>query len=282
MEFQGSEVMNTLHWQPDHDRRDDADLVLLSGDDLISDIKKEVPCSTERELVEQARFGNKEAFEVLVRKHRATALGVANQMVRDVHLAEDVVQDALIRAFMHLGMLMDSAKFAQWLQRIVRNQALLKIRRGGPYAKEQPFSTITSAGRSHLTNPLTSSEVGETEWEDIDRILFRLQSSVSEESQHYDDPAECLMRREMLVGLRTLLHVLNKRERSIFEAHFFGELSSGEIARLLGTSSASVYNSLSRARLKVRQERTRVTLSLYVKRRAELSLPRRKVLATPF
>ncbi|WP_235885408.1 sigma factor-like helix-turn-helix DNA-binding protein [Paenibacillus cymbidii] len=75
--------------------------------------------------------------------------------------------------------------------------------------------------------------------------------------------------------------MLNKRERSIFETHFFGELPPAEIARLLGTSSASVYNSISRARAKLRQERTRVTLSLYVRRRAEQGLPRRNVLPSP-
>jgi len=108
-----------------------------------------------------------------------------------------------------------------------------------------------------------------------------MQSAASEESQRRADPAECLMRSEMLSGLRALLHVLNKRERSIFETYFFGELPPAEIARLLGTSSASVYNSISRARAKLRQERTRVTLSLYVRRRAEQGLPRRNVLAPP-
>ena len=98
------------------------------------------PRATDRELIEQARGGSREAFGELVRQYRAEALGVANRMVRDPHMAEDVVQDALIRAFIHLGSLMDGGKFGPWLRRIVRNQALLKLRRGGPYAKEQPFS----------------------------------------------------------------------------------------------------------------------------------------------
>ncbi|MFC5407631.1 RNA polymerase sigma factor [Cohnella soli] len=242
------------------------------------------PRSSEGELVEQARAGNREAFDELVRKHRAAALGIANRMVRDAHMAEDVVQDAIIRAFMHLGTLMDAGKFTQWLSRIVRNQALLKLRRGGPYAKERPFSGL-APGRGSSHGPMTRDAFydadGETDWTDIDRILFRLQSAATEESRRLADPSECLARREMLEGLRSLLHVLNKRERSIFEAHFFGELPPAEIAKLLGTTSASVYNSLSRARVKVRQERTRVTLSLYVKRRAELGLPRRKVLSPP-
>jgi RNA polymerase sigma factor (sigma-70 family) len=198
-------------------------------------------------------------------------------------MAEDVVQDALIRAFMHLGTLMDARKFTPWLHRIVRNQAYLKLRRGGPYAKEEPFSGIAAGGGlpQGSAKHRSASEAESEDWTDIDRILYRLQSAASEQSQRLADPSECLMRSEMLGGLRVLLHVLNKRERSIFEAHFFGELPPAEIAKLLGTSSASVYNTISRARAKVRQERTRLTLSLYVKHRAEAGRPRRNVLAPP-
>ncbi|MEK8127722.1 sigma-70 family RNA polymerase sigma factor [Paenibacillus filicis] len=265
-------------------REEDVKLVLLRTDESEEDAEMALPRATESEWVEQARAGNREAFGELVRKHRAAALGVANRMVRDVHMAEDVVQDALIRAFIHLGTLMDAGKFAPWLHRIVRNQALLKLRRGGPYAKEQPFSGITAGGGSPQgpTNRRVASDAGgEMDWTDIDCILFRLQSAASEESRSLIDPSDCLVRSEMLSGLRDLLHVLSKRERRIFEAHFFDQLSPAEIAKLLGTTSASVYNSLSRARVKVRQERTRVTLSLYVKRRAEQGLPRRKVLTPP-
>jgi RNA polymerase sigma factor (sigma-70 family) len=273
--------MNRLKWWIGDACIDDMELVLPHGNQPDKNIEMSVPSQTESELVEQARSGNSDAFGELVRKHRAAALGVANRMVRDVHMAEDVVQDALIRAFMHLGALMDAGKFASWLHRIVRNQALLKLRRGGPYAKERPFTGMATRGDSKPgpTNGRVASKIGgDTDWADIDRILFRLQTAASKESRHLVDPSECLMRSEMLGELRALLHVLNKRERSIFEAHFFGELSPAEIAKLLGTSSASIYNSLSRARVKVRQERARVTISLYVKRRAEQGLPRRKVL----
>lgn len=242
------------------------------------DVEMVIPRRTERELIEHARAGDREAFDELIRKHRAAALGVANRMVRDVHMAEDVVQDALIRAFMHLGTLMDERRFAPWLHRIVKNQALSKLRRGGPYAKEQPFSGMTPQGSASRRG--TSEATGE-DWTDIDRILFRLQSAASEQSHQLADPSEWLMRGEMLGGLRAMLHVLNKRERSIFEAHFFGELPPVEIAKLLGTSSASVYNTLSRARVKVRRERARITILLYVQHRAEHGLPRRNVLAPP-
>ena len=85
----------------------------------------------------------------------------------------------------------------------------------------------------------------------------------------------------MLGGLRELLHILTKRERAIFEAHFFGELPPAEIAKLFDTSTANIYNSLSRSRAKVRKERIRVSIGLYVRKREEQGLPRRRVLAPP-
>ncbi|WP_235885407.1 RNA polymerase sigma factor [Paenibacillus cymbidii] len=95
--------MKVLEWRESAGRDEAPRRVLLRGDQPDKNVQPEAPRMTENELVERARAGNHEAFDELVRKHRAAALGVANRMVRDIHLAEDVVQDALIRAFMHLG-----------------------------------------------------------------------------------------------------------------------------------------------------------------------------------
>lgn len=65
-------------------------------------------------------------------------------MTGDPHLADDVVQDALIRAFLHLGSLEDTSRFLPWLYRIVINQANM-LRRGGPYRQERPFTSIGAA-----------------------------------------------------------------------------------------------------------------------------------------
>jgi RNA polymerase sigma factor (sigma-70 family) len=97
---------------------------------------------TDQALVEQARHGDQEAFGELVRRHRAKAFGWAASITRDDFTAEDIVQDALIRAFLHLSKLLDSTRFVPWLQRIVYNQAYTKLRRGGPYRYNWGYSTI--------------------------------------------------------------------------------------------------------------------------------------------
>lgn len=252
----------------------DENLIRLPADSssVVADQKE-----ADRKLVERARSGDREAFSELVRNHRAQAYGWANSIARDAHLAEDIVQDALIRAFLHLGTLMDASRFLPWLQRIIRNQAYMKLRRGGPFGKERPFSgfghTDAAEGEAERENMM--------DWGDIDRILFRLSRSAEEEAQHSSDPMRSLLRKELMDNLRSLLHCLSGRERQIFEAHFFGELSPGEIAELFHMKTANVYNLLSRSRAKVQRERIRVTIRIYVQQRAELGCKRIHILRSP-
>lgn len=231
----------------------------------------------ESRLVERARAGDQEAFGELVRRHRAQALGLAGTLTRDAHLAEDVVQEALIRAFLHLGTLADTARFRPWLHRIVRNQANTKLRRGGPYGRERPFTAFTDT-ESRIAPGVDADRV---DWRDIDSILFHMARHASEEAQRSGNPEQLLMRKELLENIRYLLHCLTKRERDIFEARFFQELSPDEIAALFGTTTAGVYNTLSRSKAKLQRERVRVSISLYVQKRAELGRPKRNVLVPP-
>lgn len=228
----------------------------------------------DQKLVERARNGDQDAFSELVRAHRAQAYGWANTITRDTYLAEDIVQDALIRAFLHLGTLADAQRFLPWLQTIVRNQAYMKLRRGGPFAKEQPFAGFNSShdyGGDHDT----------MDWGDIDRILFRMSRAAREEAEQGSDPSKGILRKELMDQLRSLLHCLSRRERQIFEAHFFGELPPEEIATLFDTTRANVYNLLSRSRIKVQKERIRVTIRLYVQQRAESGQRRVNILQSP-
>ncbi|RCW49151.1 RNA polymerase sigma factor (sigma-70 family) [Paenibacillus prosopidis] len=232
----------------------------------------------ERELVERARSGDQEAFGELVRRHRAKALGLAGSLTKDVYLAEDIVQEALIRAFLHLGTLTDSNRFIPWLHRIVRNQAYMKLRRGGPHGKERPFVCFMSQSGLPADSGRNEQAV---DWSDIDCILFHLTDHAADEARNGQNPEQYLLRQEVLQSIHMLIRCLNKRERDIFEARFFGELPPAEIADLFDTTTANVYNTLSRSRVKLQKERIRISISLYVQRRASLGLPRRRILTPP-
>ncbi|AZN41382.1 RNA polymerase sigma factor [Paenibacillus albus] len=251
----------------------------LSGESRIPAAEKAARKEADRALVERAREGDQEAFSELVRAHRADAYGWATKIARDVHLADDIVQDALIRAFLHIGTLADTSRFLPWLQTIIRNQAYMKLRRGGLFGKEQPFTSFATQNGYSAYN--SSEDTNSMDWGDIDRILFRMSRSASLEAHQSGDLARGMLRRELMEQLHSLLHCLSKRERLIFEAHFFRELPPGEIAQLYDTTTANVYNLLSRSRAKVQKERIRVSIRLYVKQREETGQKRIHILRSP-
>ncbi|WP_405449053.1 RNA polymerase sigma factor [Paenibacillus sp. HJGM_3] len=232
-----------------------------------------VELAPEHELVERARSGDQQAFGELVRRHRAKALGWASSIAQDAYLAEDIVQDALISAFLHLGTLMSTSRFMPWLKQIVRNQAHMRLRRGrGPNGREQTFTTVEEN---------SSVSWDQVDMRNIDSILFHLSKSVLERGRE-QDPSVVVVRREMIESIRSLLQCLSQKERAVFEAHFFRQLSIHEIADLFHTSSSNIYNFLSRSRKKVQKERIRIYFVDFAKRRVEQKLPTKKILAIPF
>ena len=74
-----------------------------------------------RDLVEAARRGDHEAFEVLATSAGDRLYGVARLILRSADLAEDAVQEALVRAWQQLPSLRDPDKFDAWLYRLVVN-----------------------------------------------------------------------------------------------------------------------------------------------------------------
>ncbi|WP_152393122.1 RNA polymerase sigma factor [Paenibacillus guangzhouensis] len=206
----------------------------------------------DQSLVERAQQGDTEAFGELIEQHRDKARSLAERLTGDPHMADDVVQDALIRAFMHMGTLVDTSRFLPWFYRIVRNQANMRFRRGGPHRNERPFVSITSQGEH-------GSQV---DWEDLDSILYHLAGKASDAAMREQDPAEHLLRKEIYETIHALLHCLNRKERDIFKAYFFRQLSPDEIADMYRMTTGSVYTYIHRSRQKLRKEHIRVSLGL--------------------
>lgn len=227
----------------------------------------------DEQLVESARTGNQEAFGELVRRHRERALGWAVAISQDGHLAEDIVQEALVSAFLHIETLMEPGKFQYWLQRIVRNQALMKLRRGGPNGKESSFSELEARQTVHFSKP------GEGAL--LDRLLFRMTARLEEETGPHQDPQVQWMRKDLYTSLYQLLQCLTPKERAIFEAHVFRQFAPAEIAEALGVSVGSVYTAISRSRSKVQRERIRVYFIGVLQDKKQQGKCTRRVLATP-
>ncbi len=82
----------------------------------------------EQELIVRSLDGDTRAFEQLVRLHQGIAMRIAYLVVRDPHEAEDVTQDALVKAHRSLARFRLGSPFRPWLLRIVRNEALNRVR----------------------------------------------------------------------------------------------------------------------------------------------------------
>jgi RNA polymerase sigma-70 factor (ECF subfamily) len=75
--------------------------------------------ASQRELVERARSGDPEAFELLIRAAGDHLLAVARKILRDPDAAEDALQQAVIRGWRSLPRLRDPDRFQPWLYRIL-------------------------------------------------------------------------------------------------------------------------------------------------------------------
>ncbi|MEZ5174720.1 MAG: RNA polymerase sigma factor [Acidimicrobiia bacterium] len=75
------------------------------------------------DLVDRARQGDRDAFGELVRRHQHEVYTLAVRLVRDRDLAEDVAQDAFVRAWRAIPGFRGDAKFTTWLHRITVNTA---------------------------------------------------------------------------------------------------------------------------------------------------------------
>ena len=80
-------------------------------------------------LVQAARAGDIAAFEELVRRYERNVFRIAQHITQNREDAEDVVQDAFLKAYQNLNQFQGNSKFYTWLVRIAVNEALMKLRR---------------------------------------------------------------------------------------------------------------------------------------------------------
>jgi RNA polymerase sigma-70 factor (ECF subfamily) len=83
----------------------------------------------DRDLVERARDGDRDAFSILARTHGDRLMQIAQRILRDVGRAEDAVQQTLVIAWRELPGLRDPDRFDAWLQRVLINACYVEARR---------------------------------------------------------------------------------------------------------------------------------------------------------
>jgi len=83
----------------------------------------------DRDLVEQAQRGDREAFAIVARTRGDRLMAIAQRILRDVDRAEDAVQQTLVIAWRELPGLRDPDRFDAWLQRLLVNESYAEARR---------------------------------------------------------------------------------------------------------------------------------------------------------
>jgi RNA polymerase sigma-70 factor (ECF subfamily) len=103
------------------------------------------PAPTDEEIVARVLAGETGLFELLMRRHNQRVYRVAIAIVGDRGEAEDVTQDAYVRAFEHLHQFAGRARFSTWLTRIAVHEAWARLRRRGRHvAIEDTMETLHS------------------------------------------------------------------------------------------------------------------------------------------
>src|SRR5215472_19367933 len=83
---------------------------------------------TDEEAIERVRAGDTALYEIIMRRYNQRLYRVTRAILRDDAEAEDVIQDAYVRAYQNLSQFAGDALFSTWLTRIAIHEALRRIR----------------------------------------------------------------------------------------------------------------------------------------------------------
>jgi RNA polymerase sigma-70 factor, ECF subfamily len=196
--------------------------------------KQNEPISDELMLVRAAKNGDMGAFEELVKRYDRNVFRIAQHITQNREDAEDVVQDAFLKAYGNLNQFQEQSKFYTWLVRIAVNEALMKLRR------RRPERTVSL------------DEDVKTEDDSIPR----------EVADWSPNPEQQYKQAELKQILTKTINGLPPSFRTVFVLRDVEGLSTEETAEALNLSIPAVKSRLLRARLQLRER-----LSKYFKRR---------------
>jgi RNA polymerase sigma-70 factor, ECF subfamily len=187
--------------------------------------------------VERTLAGDREAFRVLVERHSQSVFRLAYRMTGNQHDAEEVVQEAFLRAYQKLEQFQERANFGTWVYRIAANYAIDRMRQR----------------RSEDAKVDTRGDVG-PDGEERDRMSLVPDGAPS--------PERLAQSKELARQLRRALGELTHAERTAFVMRHWGGSGIEEISEALQLSASAAKNTVFRSVQKLRR-----ALEPYVERR---------------
>jgi len=178
------------------------------------------------ELVRRARARDDGAFRAIMQRHNRRLYRIVRGILRNDHEAEDVVQEAYVRAFTHLEGFRGDSSLGTWLARIAMNEALGRLR--------HDRSTVDVA-------------TAEARQSQAQIIQFPLATTS-------DNPEQTMAQRQILQLVERATDNLPEIYRIVFITRVIEGMDVEETADLLGLKPQTVKTRLHRARLLVREQ----------------------------
>lgn len=177
---------------------------------------------TDDEVISRVLAGEQALYEILMRRYNQRLYRVARAILRDDGEAEDVMQDAYVRAYQHLAEFAGRAKFSTWLTRIAVHEALARSRRR---ERLQPLDKLDDCSGAAVRDVISITP----------------------------SPEHCAHAREISAVLERAILRLPQDYRMVFTMRELQEMSTAETAECLNLSEENVKVRLHRARALLRK-----------------------------
>ena len=174
------------------------------------------------QLIYKVLSGDDEAFTTLVRKHQKGVHALAWRRVGDFHFAEEITQDAFLRAYKHLSKLKDPKQFSGWLY-VITNQLC---------------NTWLRKNKSLI--------------ESLEEVPMEVEKAFYEQYVSTQHEEEVRSHQQELV--KKLLEKLPESERTVMTLYYLGEMTAKEIGKFLGVSVNTITSRMQRARKRLQQD----------------------------
>lgn len=172
---------------------------------------------TDEDVVGRVRAGETAIFEILMRRHNQQVYRAARAILGNDTEAEDVMQEAYVRAFTHLDQFQNRAKFSTWLTRIAVHEALARLRKSG---RMESLDSEVDAETGLRAEPMSNAR----------------------------SPEHQLFGKQMKAMLETAIDALPQAYRSVFVLREIEEMTTAETAEALAVTEEVVKTRLHRAR----------------------------------
>jgi RNA polymerase sigma-70 factor, ECF subfamily len=170
----------------------------------------------EARVIARVQDGDAGAYDYLVSKYLRRVVAVAYSVVRNPHDAEDLAQEAFVKAYQSIGRFRAGEAFGPWISRIVTNLSLDVLKHRTKFRHEAITDAQPAARRDDAELPAASNE-----------LAARIDAALEE---------------------------LPEMQRIVARLHIIEELEHAEIAAMTGLSEGTIRSHLSHARTKLKQK----------------------------